>query len=157
MSEWASDAAGSARGRQLSLYRPSMSMSDYRFEFIGRIERRSLGWVFRAADSSNYYGAKVEAPYPGSGPLTISRFAVIRGVQGPLIQRTLSLAPGVGAMKVRLDARGPRFTVSVQNQVVDDWEDDRLRAGALGFLNEREERGQVGSIQISFPKSGVHQ
>jgi hypothetical protein len=55
-------------------------------------------------------------------------------------------------LKIRLDARGPRFTVTVQNQVVEDWEDDRLTKGGLGFLNEREELGEVQSIQIAFPK-----
>src|SRR6185295_4389976 len=37
VTEWASDRTGSAHGRQISLYRPSMSMSDYRLEFLGRI------------------------------------------------------------------------------------------------------------------------
>ncbi len=156
ITEWASDAAGSARGRQLSLYRPSISMSDYRLDFLGRIDRRSLGWVFRAADSSNYYAAKLEAPRAGARTLTITRFAVIHGFEGMHIQRTLTLAPEAGEiLKVRLEARGPRFTVSVQNQVVEDWEDDRLKSGGLGFLNEREEQGQVGSIQIAFPKGGA--
>jgi hypothetical protein len=153
ITEWASDSAGSARGRQISLYRPSVSMSDYRLEFLGRIERRSLGWVFRAADSSNYYAAKLEAAQPGARALTITRFAVIHGFEGVHIQRTLRLDPGAGEMlKVRLEARGPRFTVHVQNQVVEDWEDDRLKTGGLGFLNEREERGQVQSVQIAFSK-----
>jgi hypothetical protein len=156
ITEWASDSAGSARGRQISLYRPSVSMSDYRLEFLGRIERRSLGWVFRAADSSNYYVAKLEAAEPGASVLTLTRFAVIAGFEGLHIQRTLRLDPGAGEMlKVRLEARGPRFTVYVQNQVVEDWEDDRLKSGGLGFLNEREERGQVQSIQIAFPKGGT--
>jgi hypothetical protein len=155
ITEWASDSAGSARGRQISLYRPSVSMSDYRLEFLGRIERRSLGWVFRAADSRNYYAAKLEAAQPGARALTITRFAVIRGFEGVHIQRTLRLDPGAGEMlKVRLEARGPRFTVSVQNQVVEDWEDDRLKSGGLGFLNEREERGQVQSVQIAFSERG---
>jgi hypothetical protein len=157
ITEWASDSAGSARGRQITLYRPSVSMSDYRLEFLGRIERKSLGWVFRAADSSNYYVAKLEAAQPGARVLTITHFAVIRGFEGLHIQRTLSLDPGAaGMLRVRLEARGPRFTVYVQNQVVEDWEDDRLKSGGLGFLNEREERGQVQSIQISFPKGGAH-
>jgi len=156
ITEWASDAAGSARGRQLSLYRPSISMSDYRLDFLGRIDRRSLGWVFRAVDSSNYYAAKLEASRPGAQTVTITRFAVIHGFEGMHIQRTLTLAPGTGEiLKVRLEAHGPRFTVSVQNQVVEDWEDDRLKSGGLGFLNEREEQGQVGSIQIAFPKGGA--
>jgi hypothetical protein len=157
ITEWASDSTGSARGRQISLYRPSVSMSDYRLEFLGRIEHRSLGWVFRAADSRNYYVAKLEAAQPAARVLTITHFAVIRGFEGVHIQRTLKLDPGAaGMLRVRLEARGPRFTVYVQNQVVEDWEDDRLKSGGLGFLNEREERGQVQSIRISFPKGGAH-
>ena len=155
ITEWASDAAGSARGRQISLYRPSVGMSDYNLEFLGRIERRSLGWVFRAADSRNYYVAKLEAGRPGAPGLTVTRFAVVGGFEGLHIQRTLSRIPGAtGVLKVRLEARGPRFTVYVQNQVVEDWEDDRLKTGGLGFLTEREESGEIGSIHISFPKVG---
>lgn len=152
VSEWASDSTGSARGRQISLYRPSMAMSDYRVEFVGRIERKSLGWVFRAADSRNYYVGKLERTDSAS-PLRITRFAVIKGVEGPHVQRVLPAA--LGAWKVRLEAKGPRFTIYMQNQVVEDWEDDRLKAGGVGFLNERDERGQVESVRISFPRGGV--
>ena len=62
-----------------------------------------------------------------------------------------------GPWKIRQEARGTKFTIYVQNQIVEDWHDDRLKTGGVGFLNEREERGQVGSIQISFLKGGVGQ
>jgi hypothetical protein len=154
ITEWASDAAGSARGRQLTLYRPSMAMSDYSVEFAGRIERRSLGWVFRAVDSSNYYAVKIEAAEPGTTLLNITRFAVINGVEGPHIQRPLLLNLSAGeTLRIRMVARGTRFTVSVQNQLADEWEDDQLKTGAVGFINERGERGQVGSLQISLTKA----
>ena len=84
----------------------------------------------------------------------ITHFAVVRGVEGPHVQRVLASAPST-TLKIRLEARGPRFTVYVQNQVVEAWQDDRLKSGAVGFLNERDERGRVGSIQISFPKGGI--
>ena len=156
VAEWVSDAMGSALGRQLSLYRPSIGMSDYRLEFTGRIDRKSLGWVFRAADTRNYYVGKVHVSKP-SGRLAVTRFAVVRGVEGPPTRITLPLLPGTGALKVRLDAKRSRFTIYVQNEVVDDWQDDRLTTGGVGFLNERAERGQVESVQISFPKNGVSQ
>ncbi len=156
VSEWASDAAGSSRGRQLSLYRPSLSMSDYNLEFLGRMERRSLGWVFRAADSSNYYAAKLEVAQPGTSLLAITRFAVINGVEGPHIQRPLPLTPTPGEMlKIKLEARGPRFTIWVSDRVAEDWEDGQLKSGGLGFLSERQELGQIGSLQISFTKGGA--
>src|SRR5438874_5245615 len=155
ITEWASDRTGSARGRQVSLYRPSLPMSDYTLEFLGQIERRSLGWVFRAADSRNYYVGKLELP-DRAGPLTITRFAVVHGVEGPHFQRALA-SPTTSTLKVRLEARGPRFTIHLQNQVVEDWQDDRLRSGGVGFLTERDELASIGSIQISFPKGGIRQ
>ncbi len=155
IAEWASDKSGSARGRQLSLYRPSTAMSDYRLEFLGSIQRRSLGCVFRAVDSNNYYAFKLIAGRLGT-PLSISHFAVIDGVEERHIERTLSLTTGIDTrLKVRLDVKGPTFTVWVQNQVVEDWQDDRLKSGGVGFLNEREESGEVQSVQISFPAGGT--
>ena len=127
-------------------------MSDYRLEFLGRIERKSLGWVFRAVDSKNYYVGKLEALGPGpTSPLALTRFAVIGGVEGPHVQRVLAHSP-TDAFKVKLEARGGRFTIFVQNQVVEDWQDDRLKAGSVGFLNEREERGKGGVDPVFFPE-----
>jgi hypothetical protein len=147
--EWVSDRKGSALGRQISLYRPSIGIADYRLEFTGRIGLNSLGWVFRAADTKNYYVGKVSE---SAGRLALTRFAVIRGVEGPRTRLILPLLPGAGPLRVKLDARGSRFTIYLQNEVVDDWQDERLMTGGVGFLNEREERGQVDSVQISFPK-----
>jgi hypothetical protein len=149
MTEWVTDATGSSRARQISLYRPSLPMSDYRLDFSGRIERKSLGWVFRRVDSKNYYVGKLQASKPG-GPVTLVRYGVVRGIEGPHIQVPLPDVSSAGALKVRLDAKRSRFTIYVQNQVVADWEDHRLKAGGVGFLSEREERGQVESVQISF-------
>ena len=101
-------------------------------------------------DSENYYVGKLESVPAG---MAITHFAVIQGVEGPHIQRMLAISTSPGApIKVRLDAQGPRFTMYVQDQVVEDWEDGRLKSGGVGFLNEREELGQIASVQISFPK-----
>lgn len=149
LTEWVTDSTGSSRGRQISLYRPSLPMSDYRLEFSGRIERKSLGWAFRRADARNYYVAKLQASKPG-GPVTLVRYGVVRGVEDSHIQIPLHDVSSAGALKVRLDAKRSRFTVYVQNQIVADWEDPRLKTGGVGFLSERDERGQVGGVQISF-------
>ncbi len=156
MTEWASDSVGSALGRQLSLYRPSTRMSDYRLEFNGRIERRSLGWVFRAADSKNYYVGKLVTSKAGTR-LTLVRFAVIGGVERRHVQVSLPVIYSYGALKVRLDAVGSWFTLYVQNLVVANWQDDRLKTGGVGFLNEREEQARVESVRISFQNTGTSQ
>lgn len=154
-SERASDLSGAARGRWLYLFPPAAAEPDYRFEFLGGIERGSLGWVFRAVDPRNYYAVKLENARQGKGLPAITRFAVIGGIEGPHIQRPLRFALPAGKMwPIRLEARGARFRISVENRVVDEWEDDRLKAGALGFLNEKDELGRVGSLRISYLKGG---
>jgi hypothetical protein len=149
MTEWVTDSTGSSHGRQISLYRPSLPMSNYRLEFSGRIERKSLGWAFRRADPRNYYVAKLQVSKPG-GPVNLVRYGVVRGIEDSHIQIPLAGVSGAGALKVRLDAKESRFTIYVQNQIVADWEDHRLQKGGVGFLSERQEQGQVESVQISF-------
>jgi len=64
ITEWASDRVGSRRGRQITFYRPSAQLSDYQMQFTAQIESKALGWVFRAADTNNYYGMKIENDTP---------------------------------------------------------------------------------------------
>jgi hypothetical protein len=149
--EWASDAAGSRRGRQITLYRPSTGMSDYQFQFVGQIESKAIGWVFRAADTKNYYGMKIEQLRPGVMALT--HFAVVEGRESSYAQKPLTVDARPGTpYRVKLDVSGPRFTVNVQGEPVDFWTDNRLKTGAVGFLNDRDERGASSSVQFSFPK-----
>ncbi|MBI1792314.1 MAG: hypothetical protein HYR60_32735 [Acidobacteria bacterium] len=153
--EWASDAAGSQRGRQLTLYRPSLGLKDYAMDFRGVIDRKSLGWVFRAADSANYYAVKIEIIRPGSIPeVALTRLVVVKGVE---VDRTRKMLPVLvrndTVYQVRLDAMGPKFALAVQGQAVDFWTDDRLKSGGVGFLNEREERARIVSFRIIAPSA----
>ncbi|HTM50391.1 MAG TPA: hypothetical protein VL285_16975 [Bryobacteraceae bacterium] len=149
--EWASDANGSRRGRQITLYRPSTGLGDYQMQFTGQIESKALGWVFRAADTKNYYAMKLENLRPGAMALT--HFAVVEGRESSNSQRPLSIDARPGAVyRVKLDVTGPRFTVYIGGEPVDFWTDNRLKAGAVGFMNERDERGATSSVQFSFPK-----
>jgi hypothetical protein len=151
--EWASDTGGSKRGRQLTLYRPSTGMTDYQFRFVGQIESKALGWVFRAADTKNYYAMKIENLRPGA--MAISHLAVVEGRESSYSQKPLSIDARPGAAyRVNVDVSGPRFTITVNGEPVDFWTDNRLKAGAVGFMNERDERGASSSVQFSFPQRG---
>jgi hypothetical protein len=147
VTEWASDTVGSRRARQLQLYRPSMTLSDYRLEFTGTIESKALGWVFRATDTKNYYVMKIEMLRPGSYQLT--RFAVVDGRESSDSSKPLPVAVSGNAFQVRLDVQGPRYTAYVQGQPVDFWTDNRLKSGAVGFINERDERAVTTSVRFS--------
>jgi hypothetical protein len=154
MTDWATDLGGAKRGRQLTLYRPSMALSDYRMDFTGRIERKSLGWVYRASSTRNYYGARVELVRDGRFPtVALSRFTVIESRETPAPPKLIPVMLEAGKpYQVRFEAKGPKFTVWVQNQVVDLWEDGQLKTGGVGFFNERQEQAKILDFRLSVQR-----
>jgi hypothetical protein len=153
---WGADAPHN-KGKQIAIYRPSMAMTDYRFEFRGQIERKALGWIFRAADPRNYYVMKLEAIKPGANPIVaLVKYAVINGKETTRTQVLLPLENLAldTIYQVRFEARGDKFTTYVQNKLVDYWTDDRVKVGGTGFYNDNGERGQIKSSQVSYLVAG---
>jgi hypothetical protein len=154
---WAGDPIGLHNSRQITIYRPSLKLSDYRLEFQGQIENKSIGWIFRAADPENYYAMKLEL-VSQELPLKLElyKYMVLKGRQVQ-VGRVPIEAPvkSDSVFSIRLDVRGPKFYTYVQGQPVDVWTDDQLRSGGVGFLNERSERGKVKSVSLSYLSGGT--
>ena len=153
---WAGDPVGSHNGRQITIYRPSLTLSDYRIEFQGQIESKSLGWVFRAADPDNYYAMKLSTVSSGF-PIKVAliKYMIFHGRETELGRIPLDLQVTADtSFDVRVDVRGPRFNTFIQGQPVDVWTNDQLKSGGVGFLNERSERGKIKSIAISYLNGG---
>jgi hypothetical protein len=149
---WAGDPVGEHLGRQITIYRPSLTLSDYRIEFQGQIETKSLGWVFRAADPENYYAMKLASVSSGLPQrVVLIKYMILKGRETELgripIEGQVSNAT---VFSVRMDIRGPRFNTYIQGQPVDLWTNDQLKSGGVGFLNERGERGKIKSVSISY-------
>src|SRR5258707_8333257 len=90
-----------------------------------------------AADTKNYYGMKIETLKPGA--MAISHFAVVEGKEVSSSQRPLAVDARPGAVyRVKLDVSGPRFTIAIGGEPGDFWAGNRLKTGAVGFMNERE-------------------
>jgi hypothetical protein len=149
---WGGDPTGIHAGRQITIYRPSLKLSDYRIEFQGSIDTKSLGWVFRAANPENYYAMKITMVSSGLSPkVALFKYIVVNGRQTQVGRVPIDLGARPDTVyKVRIDVRGPKFTTYMQGQQVDSWTDDQLKAGGVGFLNEREERGKVKSVSIRY-------
>lgn len=148
---WSYDHAGFIRPRQLALYSPSLNLEDYRFEFLGQIERKALSWVFRAADLKNYYAARLEITRGGPLPtVELVRWAVVQGRAGP--KKSIPLPMQVYAdtlFRVRVDVRGSDFITSVQGQIVDVFTDDRISRGGVGIHSEPGEDARIRWIEVS--------
>lgn len=141
ITDWGAEA-GVRREHDISILRPSLSLSDYRIEFEAEIESKAIGWVFRAADGKNYYVAKLEVVTPGLEPTVDAvHFAVIDGQAQQHVHTPLPMKVRIDTLyKVRFDAVGDHFSTWVQDQKVDDWTDDRLKTGGIGLYNDRGER-----------------
>jgi hypothetical protein len=149
---WGGDPAGTHAGRQITIYRPSLKLSDYRLEFQASIDAKSVGWVFRAADPENYYAMKLMTVASGlTTKVALFKYLVVNGKQTQVGRVPIDLAVQPDTVfSVRQDIRGPQFTTYIQGQQVDSWTDDQLKIGGAGFLNEREERGKVKSVSIRY-------
>ena len=154
---WAEDPIGLHAGRQITIYRPSLKLSDYRLEFQGQIDTKSIGWIFRAANPENYYAMKLEL-VSSELPLTVAlyKYMVLKGRQVQVGRVPIDVpVKSDTVFSIRVDVRGPKFTTYVQGQGVDVWTDDQLRSGGVGFLNERSERGKIKSVSLSYLSGGT--
>ena len=148
---WAYDKEGFVRPGRLALYKPSHDMSDYKMEFLTQIERKSVGWVFRAEDEQNYYAMKLAVTEPGPRPLVaLVRYAVVDGKREPHGELPLQvMMHNNRPYRVSVDVKGNRFLTSIEGQVVDSWSDDRLKSGGVGLFSEGSEKARVYWLKVT--------
>jgi hypothetical protein len=148
---WSYDATGFVRPGPLAIFRPTLDLSDYRFEFLGEIDQKAMGWAFRAQDLDNYYAMKFVVVKPGPLPLVhMVRYAVIHGKEGPHVDKPLPLTVRPDMLyRIQVNAQGGDFTIMAQGQVVDFWSDFRLQRGGVGFFCNRGERARLRWVEVS--------
>ena len=147
---WSYSADGFIRPGQLALYRPSVPLSDYRFEFMAQIENKSVDWVVRARDADNYYALKFTVLQPGPRPIVaMVRYPVVGGHRGTRVQTPLRMMIHANTpYRVTVDVTGNRYRAYIEDQQADFWTDDRLKAGGVGFFSEAGERARVYWVKL---------
>lgn len=147
---WSLEWNDGENGRQVEVFRPSLTMSDYRFEFQGQIEAKALGWMFRAVNPRNYYAIKLELiDVNGNPKAALTKVAFINGEETQKTQTILRTRVRAGMVfKVRTDVFGSAFRTYIQDEMVDTWIDDRLKMGGVGLLKEKDELADVRLIQL---------
>jgi hypothetical protein len=148
---WMYDSHGGVKPGALALYTPTAAMSDYQVEFTGEIEKKSLGWVFRAADTQNYYSIKLMTVKVGPMPtVAIVRSTVIGGKEGPQTQTLLPFPVSKDQVyRIRMEVSEQFFTLFVQDRVVAFWSDSRLKTGGIGFFSGKGEQSRVESVRVT--------
>ncbi len=147
-------AGGALRTDRLKLWKPSLQLADYQMEFQAAVERKAVGWAFRASDLGNFYATKIHVGGKDGAKAEIERFISMGGreVERVRLPIPVSVRPDT-LYRVRVRVKGDQFLTSVDGQVVDMWKDKRLRKGGIGFFADRGESASVRWVSLSEPES----
>lgn len=131
---------------KLRLWKESLGMTDYQMEFVGQIERKGMGWAYRAKDGNNFYATKIVITKPGPLPMAdLVRYATVGGLQSNRVNLPLPMVIRNDTLyRVQLTVKGDNFSTTVNGQMVDSWSDRRLSAGGIGFFADK---GDVASLR----------
>ena len=148
---WAYDASGFVEPGPLAVFRPTVDLTDYRFEFLGEIDKKGMGCAFRATNLDNYYAVKLVVVRPGPLPeVHVVRYAVIGGKEGPKVEKPLPFVVRADMLyRIRVDVRGSDFAIRAQDQIIDFWTDDRIPRGGVGLFCARGEKARVRWLEVS--------
>jgi len=148
---WSRNPDGYVKTGGLSLFRPSLKLTDYRLEFMAQIENKAMGWVFRAQDTGNFYAMKFNVVEPGLRPIiSVVRYPVVNGKRGHRVEIPLQVMMHNNTpYRVAVDVRGNHFTTSIEGEQVDSFFDDTLQAGGVGFFSESAERARLYWMKIT--------
>ena len=148
---WSRHPDGYVRPGELALFQPSVKYNDYRLEFYGQIESKSVGWVVRAQDRQNYYAMKFTVVEPGLRPIiALVHYNVVGGKRGPRSQTPLNvMVHNNQPYHVAVDVRGNHFTTSIEGEQINTWTDNTLASGGIGFFSEAGERARLYWMKVS--------
>jgi hypothetical protein len=142
---------GLASAPSLRIWKRSTTLQNYQMEFSGQIEKKSLGWAFRAADDKNYYATKIVITKPGPLPNAgLVRYAMLGGREMDRVQMPLPLTlERGGSYRVRVSVQDDRFITYLNGQVISSWSDKRLHRGGVGFFDDADDPQQVAWVSVS--------
>jgi hypothetical protein len=150
-SGWSRNPDGYVNAGALALFRPSLKFTDYRLEFFGQIEAKSIGWTVRSTDAMNYHAMKLSVVEAGMRPfVALVHYNVVGGKSGRRTETPLNvMVHNRKPMQFAVDVRGNRVVTSIDGEEVDSFIDNTLVAGGVGFFSEEGERARLYWMSVS--------
>ena len=148
---WSRHPDGYMSTGALALFRPTVKFTDYRMEFFGQIETKSIGWTVRAKDAMNYHAMKLTVVEAGIRPfVALVHYNVVGGKSVQRSQTPLNImVHNNRPMQFAVDVRGNRFVTSIDGEEVDSYFDNTLVAGGVGFFSEVGERARLYWMRVT--------
>jgi hypothetical protein len=150
-STWSYDKNGFVNVGRLSLFEPSVHLTNYDLDALVQIEAKGLGLAFRAASSQSFQVARLLVE--GSGPmrsLAVQRYALISDhASRPVLTRYPSHFQSDTLYRLHLEVRGDSFALYIQGNLIDSWSDPRLSSGGVGLFCSPGEHARVAWVRVS--------
>jgi hypothetical protein len=148
---WQRHPDGYVRPGDLAIFSPSLKLSDYRFEFFGQVDRKSMGWVVRAKDPDNYYAMKVKVLEAGLRPIiAVIHYPVVGGKPGHQVETPLNvMVHNNKPFQVAINVKGSHFSASIEGEEVDSWSDAAFPSGGVGFFAEAGESARLYWMKVT--------
>jgi len=142
---WSRHRDGYVRPGSFAIFKPSLSESSYRLEFLAQIERKSIDWVVRAQDAQNYHAIKLTLIHPGLRPfLAIEHYTVTAGRREYRSETPLSImVHNDRAVEIAVDVQGERIITAMDGQEIDSWSGPMPHRGAVGFFSDAGEQWRL--------------
>ena len=148
---WSRNPDGYMTTGALALFRPTVKFTDYRMEFFGQIETKSIGWTVRAKDAMNYHAMKLTVVEAGMRPfVALVHYNVVAGKSVQRTQTPLNImVHNNRPMQFAVDVQGNRLVTSIDGEEVDSYLDNTLVAGGVGFFSEVGERARLYWMRVT--------
>jgi len=141
---------GALRPGRLRLWAPTLNTKDYDWQFVASIEKKGLGWVYRAKNSNTYYATRLVLTKPGEmNGASIVRYGQQANGRFAEAQLPLPVVLHKGQKyQISVVAAGDRFRTLVDGHVIDEWRDGRLKSGGVGLFTEEGEAASVEQVEF---------
>jgi hypothetical protein len=148
---WKRHSEGYVSVGDMALFQPSLKYTDYRMEFYGQIEDKSMNWAVRAQDKKNYYAMKFKVIESGLRPIiAMVHYGVVNGKPGRKSETPLSvMIHNNQPYHVAVDVIGNHFTASIEGEPVESWTDDTLSQGGVGFFAEAGDKARLYWMRLT--------
>ncbi|HXA50553.1 MAG TPA: hypothetical protein VNV86_09635, partial [Candidatus Acidoferrum sp.] len=142
---WRRSPDGYVQTGALALFAPTSKYTDYKLEFFGQIENKSVGWVIRAKDEKNYHAMKFTTIENGLRPIiAMVHYTVIDGVAGRATKTPLNVMVHHNRpFQVAVTVHGKHLTTELDGEEVDTFREDSLTAGGVGFFSDAGEHARL--------------
>jgi hypothetical protein len=148
---WSRNPEGYTSTGDLAIFRPTVKFTDYRMEFFGQIENKSIDWTVRAKDTQNYHAMKLTVVEAGLRPfVALVHYDVVDGKPSHRSQTLLNvMVHNNRPMQFAVDVRGNTLVTSIDGEEVDSYFGNTLASGGVGFFSEAGESARLYWMRVA--------